>query len=325
MRHDYAPSYYYVKARRSNKKFFVYTAGVLIVIAALIFFSSNSKTEPTETVAGLSTKIKEVSPTAAFKNINYELEQIVSKQLQNLPGEYGIAIIDLESDEYFLKNENKSFQSASLYKLWVMGTIMGQIKDSKIKEDTTLSADVDKLYEKFNLASPSAQETIKISVDDAIEKMITVSDNTTALLLSSKAKLTNVRKFLAEYGLTGSRLGTKDTEPLTTAYDTALFFRKLYDGEIVNREYSEKMIGILKRQRLNKKIPKYLPEDVTVAHKTGELDGFSHDAGIVYTESGDFILVMLTKSKIKEREDAEEVMSLLSRDVYEYFVKKSRN
>ncbi len=324
MRHDYAPSYYYVKARRSNKKNFGYLFGLLVLFIIIVFFIATSKPEQKKEVAGAAINTTEFTPTTTPKSIS-KLEEIVSESIKGAPGEYGIVILDLESDDYFVKNENKTFQSASLYKLWVMGTVMKQLKEKKIKENTILSADVDKLYEKFNLASPSAQETVKISVIDAVEKMITVSDNTTALLLSSKAQLSNVRKFLTEYGLSGSKLGTKDSEPITNAYDTALFFRKLYEGEIVDREYSEKMIDILKRQRLNSKIPKYLPDDVFAAHKTGELDGYSHDAGIIYTENGDYILAVLTKSKIKEREDAEEVISLISRDVYGYFTQKERN
>lgn len=324
MRHDYAPSYYYVKARRSNKKTFGYFFGFFAIIIVVVFFTINFKPVQKEEVAGVTTQIREATPTSPSKTIS-KLEQIVSTAIAGSPGEYGIVIIDLESDEYFVKNENKQFQSASLYKLWIMGTIMDQLRNKKIKENTMLSADIDKLYEKFNLASPSAQETIKISVDDAVEKMITVSDNTTALLLSSKASLSNVRRFLTEYGLSGSKLGTKDTEPMTNAYDTALFFRKLYQGEIIDREYSDKMIDILKRQRLNSKIPKYLPDDVLPAHKTGELDGYSHDAGIVYTDNGNYILVVLTKSKVTEREEAEEVISLISRDVYTYFAQKERN
>ena len=47
------------------------------------------------------------------------------------------------------------------------------------------------------------------------------------------------------------------------------------------------MLELLKAQTLNDKLPKYLPDQVIMAHKAGELDDVSHDAGIVYSPAGD--------------------------------------
>ncbi len=77
------------------------------------------------------------------------------------------------------------------------------------------------------------------------------------------------------------------------------------------------MLEILKRQRINDRIPKYLPDDLEVAHKTGELDGFKHDAGIVYTPKGDYLFIALSKSTSPAQ--AAERIALLSKEVYAYF------
>ena len=54
---------------------------------------------------------------------------------------------------------------------------------------------------------------------------------------------------------------------------------------------------MLLRQKVNDRIPKKLPEDCPVAHKTGLERNVCHDAGIVFTQQGDFLICVLTKSR----------------------------
>ena len=49
-------------------------------------------------------------------------------------------------------------------------------------------------------------------------------------------------------------------------------------------------ISFLKKQQIKDRIPRYLPKDVVVAHKTGLERGIIHDAGIVFTPKGNFFL-----------------------------------
>lgn len=105
--------------------------------------------------------------------------------------------------------------------------------------------------------------------------------------------------------------------PQTTPHDVMLFFEKLYKGEIVNKFYSDEMLSLLKRQQINDRIPKYLPEGIPVAHKTGELDRVKHDAGIVFAPTGDYIFVVMTDSS--NPMSAAERTAILSKDFYHYF------
>jgi beta-lactamase class A len=64
---------------------------------------------------------------------------------------------------------------------------------------------------------------------------------------------------------------------------------------LINRQISESCLQVLKLQRVNDRIPRYLPLDTTVAHKTGLERGVCHDAGIILSRKGDFIICVLTK------------------------------
>jgi beta-lactamase class A len=60
---------------------------------------------------------------------------------------------------------------------------------------------------------------------------------------------------------------------------------RLWRGEVVSKEASAAMMDILLDQRLNGKLPFFLhPQDIDIAHKTGEDDGISHDVGVIYTD-----------------------------------------
>ncbi len=246
------------------------------------------------------------------------LQQSVAEALEGTQeGTYAVVIKNLKTGERYTFNEAREFNSGSLYKLWVMTTAFHQIQLEKLNEDEVLQEDIAVLNELFQIATDSAEQTegtITLTVKEAIEQMITLSDNYAALLLAARVKNSNVSEFFKNNGLVQSKLGEP---PITTASDIALFFEKLYLGRLANQEQTTEMIDILKRQTINTKIPKYLPKGVSIAHKTGELGPFSHDAGIVYSDTGDYIIVVLSESE--NPTEAEERIANISQNVYKYF------
>ena len=151
--------------------------------------------------------------------------------------------------------------------------------------------------------------------------MITVSDNDSAITLYEHMGHDQVENFLKDYGFNDSSFLSP---PKTTPNDSATFFEKLYKGQIVNREFSQKMLDVLFRQRLNDRLPKYLPLGTHVAHKTGELDTFKHDAGIVqYQGNDDYLIVVMTDTP--DPENAAEITAQISKDVFDYFKNKKQS
>ena len=249
-----------------------------------------------------------------------KLDAVVQSILSESDGTYAVAIKNLKTGEAYYYNQEKKFQSASLYKLWVLGEAYRQIEYKKLDKDKVLKAEVSEINKKFDIASESAElteGTVTARVQDAIQQMIVISSNYSALLLVTEIKLSNVEKYLKDYGFSDSKTGSP---PITTARDIEGFFEKLYAGLLGSKDSTASMIATLQSQQLNDRIPKYLPEDVEVAHKTGELDGYKHDAGIVFAPSGDYIIVIL--SKTTDEAKAAEQEALLSKAVYEYFESK---
>jgi len=267
-----------------------------------------------------------LSPSPIPKKISM-LPEIVESNFGKFGEDYAVVVKNLKTDEEYKFNENKKYNSASLYKLWVMGVAFQKMKDGTFKEDMTLSGNQNKLDETLSTASPASAldspgepeitqepKPISMNLKDAIDKMIIYSDNYAALLIAAKEGTFSVTNFLKNYGFKNSNF---KSPPQTTASDIANYFEKLYKGEIVDQEYSNMMLEILKKQSINDRIPANLPKDVVVAHKTGELFGAKHDAGIVFTQKGNYIIVVMSDTKdpkiaIKKTAD-------FSEEIYNYF------
>ena len=252
-------------------------------------------------------------------SISSGLEKTVEDSLSGTSGTYSVAIKNLKTGEVYLRNEDRQYEAASLYKLWVMLTVYEQIERGVLSEDQELTAKAEELNDKFDIATESAEMKegeIKMTVRQATNQMITISHNYAALLLASKVRLSNVKIQMDKYGLLSSSLNP----PRTTASDILAFYEKLYKKELVDAERSQQMIDLLKKQELNDRIPRYLPDSVAVGHKTGEIGPFKHDGGIVFTENGDYIIVLMSESK--DPKAAAEREAVISKAVYQYFQSK---
>ncbi|MDO8638798.1 MAG: serine hydrolase [Candidatus Daviesbacteria bacterium] len=250
------------------------------------------------------------------------LEAAVLRSLVGTKGSYAVSIKNLQKNEKYNLKEHLQFDAGSLYKLWVMAEVFKQIESGALKESDILSEDIATLNNIFGISKENAElkeGTITLTISSALTQMITISHNYAAMLLTKRIKLSTVDLFLKRSGFDESKVGNVSESPKTTASDIALFFEKLYKGELANPENTIKMIDLLKGQKLNDKLPKNLPAGLEIAHKTGEIEYFSHDGGIVYTEKGDYIIVVLSKSDIPTA--AEDKISQISKQVYDYFQK----
>lgn len=319
---DYSKFQDYNRAKK--KKRFRSWAVIFVILISTIIVIKNftfNQEAVNELVSPVAKDIFEKGSAILNPQENSEaLEKIVQHELISAKGKYAVAIKNLKTGERYYLNEHRTFDSASLYKLFVMATVFQKIQGGSLYPTDVLSQQISILNTKFRISSESAELTegnISLPVQSALTRMITISDNYSALLLTEKVRLSQVALFLNQNSLTDSHVGTNGEAPNTSAYDAMSFFEKLYSEELSTKELTQNMLTLLKNQKLNTKIPKYLPRGTTVAHKTGELGHLSHDAGIVYSKNGDFIIVVLTETNFPAI--ANEKIAMISKNVYKHF------
>ncbi len=296
--------------------FFLILTGIIITSAYIRLQHIESDTFEAKVLKPIASPIQKSIEAVQEVRESNELEKVVLPLVQAEKGEYSVVIRNLKTNEFYNLNETKKYASASLYKLWTMATVFQKIKDGKLTMDKVVSADIATLNTAFALGEDAElnEGTITRTIKEALEQMITISHNYSAILLTYTIKNSSVRQFLLSYHLTDSKTGSP---PTTTAQDIADYYEMLYKRELISKEASDEMLAILKRQRLNDRIPKYLPTKTVSAHKTGELGGVKHDAGIVFSEKGDYIIVLMSETAAPLK--AAEVEANISKAVFEYF------
>ncbi len=203
--------------------------------------------------------------------------------------EVGLVVVELATGARCTVNAETTFRSASLYKLLVMAEAYEQMSSGSLALDHVLE-----LLSRHYVDVPHTEpdHTVFVTVASAIQAMIQWSDNPTAVALHER---------LTDAAVVGHarRLGMEHTvlEPryVTTPTDIARFFERLYAGDIVSAAASTDMYSLLRGQRIRHLLPQGLPGDVPIAHKTGSLVEWEHDAGIVEAPGGDYVVVVLTR------------------------------
>lgn len=201
-----------------------------------------------------------------------ELSKIINDFVAKQSVPYGIVVKDLKTGVSANINPEKVFTSASLYKLYVANQIYREIDAGKRKLSDRSGVDG------YNLG-------------ECLEIMINISDNNCGSTLGNSLGWQAQATSLADQGFRQTNL----QKPLkTSARDTGILLSKLYQRLNLEPQSTSQFLDFLKEQRINNRLPQGLPSGTVIAHKTGDLDGYMHDAGIVYGPKTDYLVVVLS-------------------------------
>lgn len=272
-----------------------------------------------------------------------DFREIVISQMDSIQGNVAVAFINLSdpSDTLFI-NVEEEFHAASTMKVPVMIELYKQEEEGKLNLDDSLllvnefksivdgspySMDIgddsdDVIYSKIGTT---------VAIKDLIYSMITVSSNLATNILIELVDAKNVTATMRSLGAEKIEVlrGVEDQKAYdlglsnsTTAKDLLIIMQAIAEKKAGTEADCEEMVGILKDQKFNEIIPFYLPEEVSVAHKTGSITGVHHDAGIVYLPDGrTFVLVLLSKN-LEDFDKGTEQLAGISKTIYEHMLEK---
>ena len=271
------------------------------------------------------------------KKIDYNiLEKKIISKFNDETGNFALAFKNLDDGKEILINENEIFHAASTMKTPVMIEFYKQLHQGKLSLEDTLQIKnefksiVDGTMYKLSEFDDSDKNTYNklgqyYSINNLIYEMITISSNFATNILIDYIGANNVTKSMKEIGalnidilrgvedIKAFELGLNNT---TSAKDLLIIYEKLAKGKIINNESSAIMIDILKDQKYDDIIPKYLPKNIEVANKTGMITGVHHDSGIVFLKDGRKYVIVLLSKNMSDMESGTEMMARISELIY---------
>ncbi len=228
-------------------------------------------------------------------------EEQLLKILEPAGGHWAVVVEELGGKGTLQLNPNDQFTAASVIKVPIMMTAFREAREGRLRLDDSITLrKEDKvggsgvLFEFHN--------GLTLTLLDAINMMIVVSDNTGTNLVIDAVGLETVNRHMTEVGCKGSRLEAHLMRPkpngpwnTITAGDIGRLIKGLAEHTIADPGDCDSMLRIMGRQQYNEKLPRLLPNGVTCAHKTGEVKGVTHDAGIVAGETTRFAITCLSQ------------------------------
>ena len=203
----------------------------------------------------------------------------------------GIVIKDADTGDAIRLQPDDPFPSASLYKLFVLWAVQDAIAAGELADDTrlTLSPSTDDSAEDgYRLGADGDT----ITVARARRLMITASNNTAAWLLVEA--LGGWAALEPPLRAQGFLVTTTSPDLTTTPREVTRFFEGLVnetlDPDLDADDYAL-MRGLFAAQTVPEYLTAGLPDGATFAHKTGNLDGVLHDAGVLTLADGRVVYV----------------------------------
>jgi beta-lactamase class A len=251
-------------------------------------------------------------------------EEKIRKFISGQKGNIAVVIKDLANNDTIKINEDLVFPSASTIKLSIMSELF-----NKVNEGVYRLNDVIEISEEMKTGGDGILKELnpghKFTLEEICTLMIIVSDNMATNILIDLLGMDNINTAIRNLGLSNTKLQRKmmdsqaakeGKENLITAEDFAHILELIYKGQNINSKFSRLMLNILKRQQVRGRLDLYLPEEVVIAHKTGDLDCLEHDGGIVYLPDREYIICVLT-NQTESNKEGREIIGKISKLVYE--------
>jgi beta-lactamase class A len=270
--------------------------------------------------------------TAASGDLPRDIDRIVSRYRQQT---VAVAYYDMRDGTSLLRNERELFHAASTMKVPVMLGIFEAVSRGELRLDQPVRVrnEFTSILDGSKYALESREDSdaelysmvgMDVPLEDLVRRMIVRSSNLATNLVIELIGAPRVMALMRQIGANDIRVlrGVEDDKAyhagmnnMTTAYDLMLIFRALGERRVISDSASDSMIRILSAQEHRDGIPAGLPAGVRVANKTGSITKISHDAGLVLTNDGDYVLVVLTRG-FEKNDDAQEVIAAISRAVW---------
>jgi beta-lactamase class A len=268
-----------------------------------------------------------------------ELDARLAPLAQAHKGKAAIAVKHLGTGESYYLNADEPMPTASLIKLAVMIEVYQQVAEGKVKLSDPLTLRQEDKVPGSGVLTEHFTPGLTFPLRDAVHLMIAVSDNTATNLVLDKIAIGATAQRMEAWGFPNTKIHAKSFRGSTTsvfpertkrfglgsttAREMVEILARLNSGQLVNPDACTEMLELLRKCEDNAKFPRFLPENIRVAHKTGSVSDARTDAGILFLPSGPVALCVLTDKNEDKRWVIDNAGNLfcarVAKEVYDHF------
>ena len=233
-----------------------------------------------------------------------------------------IFVWDISNGKYVDIKGETPFPAASIIKIPVLISLFKTIEAGKFKKDDKIS--LEEYYRSEGSGSLQYKpEGYSLTIDDLARIMITESDNSsTNMLMSAIGSMTAINDDIKSWGLKNTHINNwlpdMNGTNYTTSKDLVTMLYNLDNEAFLNLDSRADIFDYLGHVKNNRLLAAGIPNDASIAHKTGDIGTMLGDAGIIYSPNGrKYIVAILVKRPYNDY-SAKEFIVNASSTIYNY-------
>jgi len=244
-----------------------------------------------------------------------ELSLAIRNRIAEEEGTYSIRFEDFGTKNAFGINDEPVVTAASVIKIPALAALyyLAEQRDIDLNEVITIPESDMQRWGTGIIRYQDAGATYTIR--ELAQVMMEHSDNTAVYVLANRViGLERLQELIDSWGLSN----TNYLENNISNKDMNKVMRMMYSGELVkDEELTNEMMGWMDDSDFEERLPKYIPEEVSVYHKIGNEVRITHDVGVIDLPEKPYYLGVLG-IEIPDHEHATEVIAQISQMVFEY-------
>ncbi len=272
-----------------------------------------------------------------------ELERHIATLAEGSQGRIGVAAIDLSTGQQISILGDQRFPMASTSKIAIAATYLEMVDQGRASLTSEYPLLLPVRSQRFSTAVAPVRRGDYMAAYELIDLMITRSSNpATDALIAAVGGVDAVNDWARRAGIEDFNL-TRDIATLVRddgEFDPAVhidlrdsstpeamveLLTGLYQGRWLTPTSREVIIDAMERCRTGtRRIPALMPENVTVAHKTGSLNNTSSDIGIITGPDGRSIAVAIYVTGQGTRRNREARIAAIARAIYDGYSEPRR-
>jgi beta-lactamase class A len=236
------------------------------------------------------------------------LGNAIAELAEEHSGDYGVYLKIVDTGEEAGYQADKAYYAASCYKLPLVMYIYELAAAGEVDLDSTIvygSGDYSSGSGEIQFTSPGSAFTVRELCGYAVSH----SDNIAATMLKRVYGYRDFRDYARTLGCPVT--GTYGVDKTTAREMGIILERTLRFAE--ENPLGQEVLGFLRGNTCRSRIPAGLPPGTDVGDKTGDYEGYSNDAAVIFLDDLDYILCILANGAPGDGVHAE-----ISKSVYEH-------